>query len=164
MARRCICTSTPNSLASSGVEKALVVMNGEMVVLAPRRARRSSTQMPHGRMLLDGNVLVLVRMTNRRPRAQQLAFRASFRSRSRLREGRDLLGDPDVMIAGMPQLARRRGRAMDEIVDKAIFKRIDTLLARAAAIPTRGERHRAFRALGRRRGLGQEAAITSVRG
>ena len=38
----------------------------------------------------------------------------------------EMAGDPDVMIAGIPARARD-GRAMDEIVDKAVFETIDTL-------------------------------------
>ena len=116
-----------------GVEKAMVVMNGEAVVLAPG-VPAIVDETPHGRMLLDGNVLV--RSDDEAVRARRkLAFSGVISIGIALTSKGELAGDPDVMIAGIPARARD-GRSMDEIVDKAVFETIDTLRARAAAIPT----------------------------
>ena len=38
----------------------------------------------------------------------------------------DLVGDPDVLFAGLPEKTAD-GRRMDEIIDKAIFETLDSL-------------------------------------
>jgi ribonuclease J len=107
-----------------GVDKAIVAMNGDVVVLGPG-APAIVDEAPHGRLLLDGNVLVrsddeAVRMR------RKLAFAGVISIGVALTSKGELAGDPDVLIAGIPSRARD-GRSMDEIVDKAVFETIDTL-------------------------------------
>ncbi|MDP2355458.1 MAG: ribonuclease J [Beijerinckiaceae bacterium] len=107
-----------------GVEKAIVAMNGETVLLGPG-APAIVDEVPHGRMLLDGNVLV--RSDDEAVRARRkLAFSGVISIGVALTSKGELAGDPDVMMAGLPARARD-GRSMDEIVDKAVFETIDNL-------------------------------------
>lgn len=107
-----------------GVEKALVAVNGDVVLLGAD-GPTVIDQAQHGRLLLDGNVLV--RPEDEAVRARQkLAFSGVISIGVALTSKGELAGDPDVMIAGVPSHARD-GRAMDEIVDKAIFETLDNL-------------------------------------
>ncbi len=107
-----------------GVEKAIVAMNGETVLLGPG-APAIVDEVPHGRMLLDGNVLV--RSDDEAVRARRkLAFSGVISIGIALTAKGELAGDPDVMMAGLPARARD-GRSMDEIVDKSVFETIDNL-------------------------------------
>jgi ribonuclease J len=107
-----------------GVEKAIVAMNGETVLLGPG-APAIVDEVPHGRMLLDGNVLVRSDDEAVRER-RKLAFSGVISIGVALTAKGELAGDPDVMMAGLPARARD-GRSMDEIVDKAVFETIDNL-------------------------------------
>lgn len=107
-----------------GVEKAIVAMNGETVLLGPG-APAIVDEVPHGRMLLDGNVLVRSDDEAVRER-RKLAFSGVISIGVALTAKCELAGDPDVMMAGLPARARD-GRSMDEIVDKAVFETIDNL-------------------------------------
>jgi ribonuclease J len=109
---------------SLGVPKAFVAVNGEMVALAPG-VPAIVEEVPHGRLLLDGNVLVRPEDEAVRVR-RQLAFAGIISVGIALTSKGELAGDPDVVIAGIPARARD-GRAMDEIVDKAVFETLDTL-------------------------------------
>ena len=107
-----------------GVEKAIVAMNGEAVVLGPG-VPAIVDEVPHGRMLLDGNVLVRSDDEAVRQR-RKLAFSGVISIGVALTSKGEFAGDPDVLIAGIPARARD-GRAMDEIVDKAVFETLDNL-------------------------------------
>lgn len=107
-----------------GVEKAIVAMNGDAVLLGPG-APAIVDEVPHGRMLLDGNVLVRSDDEAVRER-RKLAFSGVISIGVALTSKGELAGDPDVMMAGLPARARD-GRSMDEIVDKAIFETLDNL-------------------------------------
>lgn len=107
-----------------GVEKAIVAMNGEVVALAPG-VPAIVDEAPHGRMLLDGNILVPAGDEAVRAR-RKLAFAGVISVGVALTAKGELAGDPDVVIAGIPTRARD-GRAMDEIVDKAVFETLDSL-------------------------------------
>ena len=107
-----------------GVEKAIVAMNGDVVLLGPGTPAIVD-EVPHGRMLLDGNVLV--RSDDEAVRARRkLAFAGVISIGVALTSKGELAGDPDVMMAGLPARARD-GRSMDEIIDKAVFETIDNL-------------------------------------
>lgn len=109
---------------AQGVEKALVAMNGDIVALAPG-VPAIIDEAPHGRLFLDGNVLVREDDEGLRMR-RKLAFSGVISVGVALTAKGELAGDPDVVIAGIPSRARD-GRAMDAIVDKAVFETLDTL-------------------------------------
>ncbi len=109
---------------AQGVEKALVAMNGDVVALAPG-VPAIVDEAPHGRLYLDGNVLVREDDEGLRMR-RKLAFSGVISVGLALTSKGELAGDPDVLIAGIPTRARD-GRSMDEIIDKAVFETIDTL-------------------------------------
>lgn len=107
-----------------GVERAIVAMNGDVVVLAPG-VPAIVDEAPHGRLLLDGNVLVSSDDEAVRAR-RKLSFAGIISIGVALTSKGELAGDPDVLIAGIPSRARD-GRSMDEIVDKAVFETLDNL-------------------------------------
>jgi ribonuclease J len=107
-----------------GVEKAIVAMNGEAVVLGPG-APAIVDEVPHGRMLLDGDILV--RADDEAVRARRkLAFAGVISIGVALTTKGELAGDPDVIMSGLP-LHARDGRSLDDIVDKAVFETLDNL-------------------------------------
>ncbi|HEY8578883.1 MAG TPA: ribonuclease J [Beijerinckiaceae bacterium] len=108
----------------AGVERALVAMNGDAVLLAPG-APAIVDQVAHGRLLLDGNVLVKPEDEALQTR-RKLAFSGVISVGIALTSKGELAGDPDVVIAGVPS-RMRDGRALDEIVDKAVFETLDSL-------------------------------------
>ena len=66
------------------------------------------------------------RATNASSSAASSPSRASSRSRSRSRRRAKCRGDPDVMIAGLPQRTRE-GAAIDALIDAAIFETFESL-------------------------------------
>ena len=110
---------------AQGVKEVVRPFNGDVVALEAGSAR------------LVNHVTVGRRYTRRRhPAAGRRRMHrrahagfpspASCRSRWRLSDKGDLVGDPDVMIAGLPQ-STRDGAGFDAIIDAAIFETIESL-------------------------------------
>ena len=107
-----------------GVEKALVAMNGDAVLLAPGPGAIVE-QVNHGRWLVDGNVLIRPEDAALQAR-RKLSFAGVISVGIAITTKVELAGDPDVLIAGIP--ARMRdGRDLGELVDKVIFETLDNL-------------------------------------
>ncbi|MBX9741142.1 MAG: ribonuclease J [Beijerinckiaceae bacterium] len=107
-----------------GAKKVVTARNGDMVLLGPGDAGVID-QVQHGRMCKDGNVLVSMNDDAIRARVA-LAFAGIVSVALAINVKGDLVGDPDVMLTGLPGKTRD-GRAMDEVVDEAIFGTIDHL-------------------------------------
>ena len=107
-----------------GVPNVVKAHNGDMVLLAPG-APGIIDQVPHGRLLKDGDLLV-----NARDEAVAQRIKLSFAGIVTVAFAIDskgnLAGDPDVVLAGLPSRGRD-GKPMDEIVDAAIFQTFDNL-------------------------------------
>jgi ribonuclease J len=107
-----------------GVKKAIVAVNGDAVQLAPG-VPEIVDQVVHGRLMLDGNVLIKPEDEGLRERLK-LSFAGVISVGIAVTTKGELVGDPDVVIAGLP--ARMRdGRATDDMVDKIVFSALDGL-------------------------------------
>ena len=102
-----------------GVETVIPVENGDVVTFGPG-APGVYEEAATGRLLKDGDVLVPE--TDEAVAARRkMAFAGVVSIAIGLTAKGDLAGDPDVMIAGVPARGRK-GAAMDEIVDDAVFR------------------------------------------
>ncbi len=107
-----------------GVSKTIVASDGDVIVLAPGNPAIVD-KAPHGRRVMDGNVLIAPEDEAIRARVR-LSFSGVISVGIAITSKGELAGDPDVVIAGIP-LRTRDGRDMGEIVDKAIFETLDNL-------------------------------------
>ncbi len=109
---------------AQGVEQVVPARNGDLVLLGPGKPGVID-QIQHGRLAKDGNVLVSQNDDAIRARVS-LSFAGIVSVAIAITANGDVAGDPDVMFTGLP-MKMRDGRAMDEIVDEAIFSTLDTL-------------------------------------
>ncbi len=109
---------------SLGTPFTIKARNGDMVALAPGDPGIID-EIPHGRLCKDGNVLVPASDASVQAR-HKLAFSGIVSIAFALTARGDLAGDPDVLISGLPTRARE-GKAMDAIIDEAIFGTLDHL-------------------------------------
>ncbi|MBM5802420.1 MAG: ribonuclease J, partial [Cyanobacteria bacterium K_DeepCast_35m_m2_023] len=96
---------------AQGVEHVLTPVNGDLVVLAPG-APAIIDQIPHGRLLQDGNLLVGADDNALRER-KKLSFAGVVSVALAVTSKGDLAGDPDVQTAGLPARAAG-GQSMDK--------------------------------------------------
>ena len=99
-------------------------LNGDIVLLAAGEAGIVG-QVDHGRLYKDGEILLQAGdecIAQRR----RLSFAGVVSIALALSPKGDLSGDPDVIIAGLPNRTRQ-GAGMDEVVDSAIFETFESL-------------------------------------
>ncbi|MDB5543331.1 MAG: rnj [Hyphomicrobiales bacterium] len=109
---------------AQGVEQVVPARNGDLVLLGPGKPGVID-QIQHGRLAKDGNVLVSQNDDAIRARVS-LSFAGIVSVAIAITANGDVAGDPDVMFTGLP-MKMRDGRAIDEIIDEAIFSTLDTL-------------------------------------
>lgn len=107
-----------------GVETVIPVENGDLVRFGPGDPGVVE-QAPTGRLYKDGEILV-AEADEAVALRRKLAFAGVVSVAIGVTARGDLAGDPDVVIAGVPARGRK-GAAMDEIVDEAIFRTLDGL-------------------------------------
>jgi ribonuclease J len=107
-----------------GVGTVIPVENGDLVKFGPGDPGVVE-QAPSGRLYKDGEILV-AESDEAVGLRRKLAFAGVISVAIGVTAKGDLAGDPDVVIAGVPARARK-GAAMDEIVDEAIFRTLDGL-------------------------------------
>ena len=110
--------------AAAGTRHVVSAHNGDMVLIGPG-APGIIDQVPHGRLYKDGDLLLAAddeAVTSRK----SLSFAGVISIGIALTSKGELAGDPDVVMAGVPRQGRA-GKAMDEIVDDAIFQTLDGL-------------------------------------
>lgn len=109
---------------SLGVEQVFTIINGAVLALGPGKPGIVD-QVPHGRLMKDGDVLLNADDNAVKDRSK-LAF-AGIVSVGIAMTGRgEIAGDPDVVLCGLPARTRD-GKPMDEVVDDAIFGVLDSL-------------------------------------
>ena len=111
---------------SLGVPQVLRAFNGDLVRLAPGDAATVGT-VGHGRRLKDGDILLPAEQDCVAQR-RRLSFAGVVSIAIALTPKGEMAGDPDVMIAGLPERTREGG-AFDEIIDAAIFETFEGLPA-----------------------------------
>ena len=110
--------------AAAGTRHVVSAHNGDVVLIGPG-APGIIDQVPHGRLYKDGDLLLAAddeAVTSRK----SLSFAGVISIGIALTSKGELAGDPDVVMAGVPRQGRA-GKAMDEIVDDAIFQTLDGL-------------------------------------
>jgi ribonuclease J len=107
-----------------GVEHVLSARDGDLVRLLPG-APAILEQMPHGRLLKDGEVVVSEEDNAVRERSK-LAFAGVVSIALAVDKKGDLLGDPDVVFAGVPRKGKF-GEEMGEVIDEALFATFEGL-------------------------------------
>ena len=109
---------------AQGVPKVVSAHNGDMVLIGPGEAGIID-QVQHGRLAKDGNVLIAQNDAAIQAR-QTLSFAGIISVAIAITKAGEVAGDPDVMFTGLP-LKLKDGKAMDEVVDEAIFSTLDSL-------------------------------------
>src|SRR5271166_4331222 len=109
---------------AQGVPQVLRAFNGDLVRLAPGEAGTIGV-VGRGRRLKDGDILL---PANQECVAQRrrLSFAGIVSIAIALTPKGEMAGDPDIMIAGLPERTRN-GAALDEIIDSAIFDTFESL-------------------------------------
>ncbi len=105
-----------------GVPHVINAHNGDMVLLSPGTPGVID-QVPHGRLLKDGNILLPIQDEAIKTRIK-LSLAGVVTIAFALDAKGQLAGDPDVLMAGLPAKAKD-GSAMDALVDEAIFRTLD---------------------------------------
>ncbi len=140
---------------AQGVPQVLRAFNGDLVRFAPGAAAMIGA-IGRGRRLKDGEILLPAEQDCVAQR-RRLAFAGVVSIAVALTPKGEMAGDPDVMIAGLPERTRD-GAALDGIIDASIFETFEGLAKRQAPRPGFPfERDRARRPQRRQRRLGQEA-------
>jgi ribonuclease J len=109
---------------AQGVPQVLRAFNGDLVRFGPGDAVAIGT-ISRGRRLKDGEILLPVEedcVAQRR----RLSFAGVVSIAIALTPKGEMAGDPDVMIAGLPERSRD-GAGLDEIIDTAIFETFEGL-------------------------------------
>ena len=109
---------------AAGTKHVVSAHNGDMVLIGPG-APGIIDQVPHGRLYKDGDLLLAAddeAVTSRK----SLSFAGVISIGIALTNKGELAGDPDVVMSGIPRQGRT-GKAIDEIVDDAIFQTLDGL-------------------------------------
>ena len=107
-----------------GVGEVVRAFDGDVVRLAAGDSRVVA-RIEHGRLMKDGAILL-------RPgdecvaQRRKLAFAGVVSIAIALTAKGEMAGDPDVLIAGLPQNTRE-GAGLDAIVDSAIFESFESL-------------------------------------
>ena len=109
---------------SKGVPNVFTARNGDMVLLAPG-APGVVDEVPHGKLFKDGDIVLDKDDTAIHVR-RSLAFAGVISVGIALSAKGEVVGAPDVVIAGLPARTRD-GKPMDALVDRAIFETLDTL-------------------------------------
>lgn len=110
--------------AAAGAKHVVRAHNGDMVRVGPG-APGIIDEVPHGRLYKDGDLLIAADDEAVRSR-KSLSFSGVISIGIALTSNGELAGDPDMVMAGVPRAAGA-GKAMDEIVDDAIFHTLDGL-------------------------------------
>jgi ribonuclease J len=111
---------------AQGVPQVLRAFNGDLVRFAPGEAAAIGA-IEHGRRLKDGDVLLPADQDCVAQR-RRLSFAGVVSIAIALTPKGEMAGDPDVMIAGLPERTRD-GAAFDGIIDAAIFETFEGLSA-----------------------------------
>jgi len=109
---------------AQGVKEVVRPFNGDVIALEAGRARPID-RVTVGRRYRDGEILLPTGdecVAERR----RLSFAGVVSVALALSDKGDLVGDPDVMIAGLPK-STRDGAGFDALVDAAIFETIESL-------------------------------------
>jgi ribonuclease J len=109
---------------AQGVPQVVSARNGDVVRLAPG-APAVIGKAPAGRIFKDGDVLVSENEGAVRERAK-LAFAGVVSVAIAVSRQGDMIGDPDVVFAGLPKRGRDNAD-MGEAIDDAVFKTFDGL-------------------------------------
>ncbi len=109
---------------SRGVGHVVSARDGDMVQLLPGPPAILD-QLPHGRLLKDGDVVVSEKDGVVRERAK-LAFAGVVSIALAVDKKGELMGDPDVVFAGLPKKGKF-GEEMGEVIDEALFATFDGL-------------------------------------
>ena len=107
-----------------GVSQVVSARNGDLVRLAPG-APAIIGKIPFGRVFKDGDILVSENDGALRERVK-LAFAGVVSIALAVGKQGDLVGDPDIVFAGLPKLGKNNVD-MGDVVDDAVFKTFDTL-------------------------------------
>jgi ribonuclease J len=109
---------------AQGVSQVFRAFNGDVVRLAPGEARVSG-KVTSGRRPKDGAILLSADQECVRQR-RRLSFAGVVSIAIALTSRGEMAGDPDVMIAGLPERTRE-GAAIDALIDDAIFEAFESL-------------------------------------
>lgn len=109
---------------SVGVPFTVKARNGDMVALWPGEPGVVD-EVKHGRLCKDGNVMVAANDASIQARTK-LAFAGIVSIAFAIQSNGNLVGDPDVLINGLPPKTAD-GRPMDVLIDDAIFSTLDNL-------------------------------------
>ncbi|MGP0061654.1 MAG: ribonuclease J [Beijerinckiaceae bacterium] len=110
--------------ASCGVAHVVKAHNGDVVRLAPGEPEIID-EAPWGRLCKDGNTLLPMGDESLRTR-QKLAFSGVVTIALAVDGKGDMVGVPDVVLAGVPAKTGA-GAVLDEVVDDALFQTFDNL-------------------------------------
>ena len=112
---------------AQGVPHVIKARNGDVVLIADAHGTEAAgviDDVPHGRLLKDGNLLVPFNDEAIQQR-RRLSFAGVVTVALALTSKGELAGDPDVVFAGLP--SRTANGTMAEIVDAAIFATFDNM-------------------------------------
>ncbi|MFY9629460.1 MAG: ribonuclease J [Methylocystis sp.] len=107
-----------------GVQQVVSARNGDVVRLAPG-APAVIGKVTAGRVFKDGDVLVNENDGGVRERVK-LAFAGVVSIALALNKQGDMIGDPDIVFAGLPQRGKNNAD-MGDVIDDAVFKTFDGL-------------------------------------
>ncbi|MHB8885063.1 MAG: ribonuclease J [Methylovirgula sp.] len=108
-----------------GAEHVVKAHDGDVVQLAPG-APGIIDEAPTGRLCKDGNTLVPIGDESLRMR-QKLAFSGIVTVALAVDRKGEMVGVPDVILAGLPAKAGATGTKLDEVVDDALFQTFEGL-------------------------------------
>jgi ribonuclease J len=106
------------------VSQVLRAFNGDMIRLAPGEASLSG-RVTSGRRAKDGAILLPPGQESVRQR-RRLSFAGVVSIAIALTPRGEMAGEPDVIIAGLPERTRE-GAAIDALIDDAIFEAFESL-------------------------------------
>ena len=109
---------------AQGVPQVLRAFDGDLIRLAPGDVSASGS-VASGRRLKDGAILLPADQESVGQR-RRLAFAGVVSVAIALTPRGEMAGDPDVMIAGLPERTREGG-AIDALIDDAIFEAFEGL-------------------------------------
>jgi ribonuclease J len=109
---------------AQGVPQVLRAFDGDLIRLAPGDVSTSGS-VASGRRLKDGAILLPADQESVGQR-RRLAFAGVVSVALALTPKGEMAGDPDVMIAGLPERTRE-GAAIDALIDDAIFEAFEGL-------------------------------------
>ncbi len=113
-----------NFATAQGVPQVLRAFNGDLIRLAPGEGRTLG-KVATGRRAKDGAILLPADQESVRQR-RRLSFAGVVSIAIALTPRGEMAGDPDVMIAGLPE-STRKGVAIDALIDDAIFEAFESL-------------------------------------